>query len=366
MDSSSNNAWEAVAITFRPGDLLGKHLIMGALLGRGGTAEVYEAYDTRLHENVAVKFVNHQNGSEDARARLHREAQICLDIADPRLPCVHAMSELPSGAVYMVMEKVEGRTLDQLIHEGPMAVERAARLTMELLDVLHNVHEHGYVHRDVKPSNIIVEPTPEGGERVRLIDFGVSKPCSAAPDATAVTQVAITAVGEIVGTPAYMAPEQLTGRQVDARVDVHAAGIVLYELLSGCSLYAGSSFGEIVAAVLRDELPNIRAQRPLVPQALADIIATATSKDPETRFDSAAAMALAMFEVLESLRHDACTSALDGEGREHAKNGHRTERGTTSGIHPRAEHRLVRRIAAAHQDEEGALGRGGAAVPHVA
>ena len=94
MDSSATNAWEDVAITFKPGDLLGKHLIMGTLLGRGGTAAVYEAYDTRQHCPVAVKVVDGQNGTE-SRARLHREAQICLDIADPRLPRVHAMSELP-------------------------------------------------------------------------------------------------------------------------------------------------------------------------------------------------------------------------------------------------------------------------------
>jgi serine/threonine-protein kinase len=366
MDTSSTNAWEPSRLTFKPGDLLGKHLIVGSVLGRGGTAAVYEAYDTRLHTTVAVKVVDAQNGSPESRARLHREAQICLDIDDPRLPRVHSLAELPNGAVYMVMEKLEGHTLDHVIQQGPVALDRACRLTMELLDVLHNVHEHGYVHRDVKPSNIVVEPLPHGEERVRLIDFGVSKVSTTARDATAVTQVAITAVGEIVGTPAYMAPEQLMGKQVDARVDVHAAGIVLYELLSGTALYAGHSFGEIVAAVLRDELPNIRTVRPLVPQALADIIATATSKDVETRFDSAAAMRAALGEVLESLRHGQRHRATAGEGREHAKNGHRFERGTASGIHTRAQHGLVRRIALADQDEEGALGCGGAAVPHVA
>ena len=168
------------------------------------------------------------------------------------------------------METVEGSTLDHVTQQGPMAIDRACRLTMELLDVLHNVHEHGYVHRDVKPSNIILEPLPQGGERIRLIDFGVSKVFTRPRDATAVTQVAITAVGEIVGTPAYMAPEQLTGRNVDARADVHAAGIVLYELLNGtwlrCCAMSCPTFGRYVRWCLRrsptsSQLPRPRTRR---------------------------------------------------------------------------------------------------------
>jgi serine/threonine protein kinase len=363
MDSLST-AWEdAPALTFKPGDLLGKHLVMRGLLGRGGTATVYEAVDTRVGKKVAVKFVDCQRASSgEARARLHREAQICLDIDDPRLPRVHAMADLPNGAVYMVMEKVEGRTLDHVVHEGPLELERACQIAIDLLSVLHAVHTHGYVHRDVKPSNIILEPVSGGRERVRLIDFGVSKVAPDARDATA-----ITAVGEIVGTPAYMAPEQLTGKAVDLRVDVHAVGIVLHELLSGTQLYSGASFGEIVASVLRDELPSIRAVRPSVPQAIADIIATATSKDPNTRFDSAVAMQAALEEVLSALRdcpqtHELCS----GGGRENAKNSHRAQRGTTSGVHPRAQHSSLRRVAAAHQDEESSLGCRGTAVSNVA
>src|SRR5688572_10216206 len=177
MDSLPTAAWEdAPALTFKPGDLLGKHLVMRGLLGRGGTATVYEAVDTRLGKKVAVKVVDSAHASSgEARARLHREAQICLDIDDPRLPRVHAMADLPGGAVYMVMDKVEGRTLDQVIQQGPLEIERACEIAVDLLSVLHTVHMHGYVHRDVKPSNIILEPLSGGAERVRLIDFGVSK-----------------------------------------------------------------------------------------------------------------------------------------------------------------------------------------------
>jgi serine/threonine protein kinase len=302
MSTLVQESWGEPPRDLKPGARLGTEFVVTRVLGYGGTAVVYEARHTSLELDVAVKVCGIDTESPgESRARLLREARVYEHVRDPRLPRVYAVEQLEDGTAFMAMEKLEGVTLSSLLDQGPLSMERACRIGIELLDVLEEVHRHGVVHRDVKPANVILSPAGS----LFLIDFGV---CKAGP---LVGGAAITRNGEILGTPAYMAPEQLTAQPVDQRVDVHAAGLILFELLTGSSPYGHGSFGEIVAAVLRDEMPPVQSLRPDVPEAIASVVARATAKKPCGRFPSAAAMRDALAQALEASARD---EALEARG----------------------------------------------------
>jgi serine/threonine protein kinase len=296
MSTLVQDSWGEPPRDLKPGARLGAELVVTRVLGYGGTAVVYEARHTALELDVAVKVCGVDTEVPgESRARLLREARVYEHVRDPRLPRVYAVEQLEDGTAFMAMEKLEGITLSTLLDQGPLSIERACQITIELLDALGEVHRHGVVHRDVKPANVIL--TPAGS--LFLIDFGV---CKAGPE---VGGVAITRSGEILGTPAYMAPEQLTAGAVDHRVDIHAAGLILFELLTGESPYGHGSFGEIVAAVLRDEMPAVKALRPDVPDGIASVVTRATAKQPCGRFPTA----LAMRDALAAALHEDASGA---------------------------------------------------------
>jgi serine/threonine-protein kinase len=281
------------------GTRLGAHTIIRGVLGEGGTAVVYDAWHTELDRAVAVKML-HPNArvAREARARLIREARICESVRDPRVPRVFFIDELDDGTPYMVMEKIEGPTLQKLIESGPLPISTACTITAHLLEGLAAIHGRGVVHRDIKPANVILQPRDDGTVRIRLMDFGIGKQLvENAPDVTGITRQ-----GDIIGTPCYMPPEQLTGRGIDARADLYSAGVVLFEMLSGKLPFNASSVAEVVAAVLRDEIPNVRTLREEVPPALAEVIAKATAKDPKARYASAERMKLALVSAQRASR----------------------------------------------------------------
>lgn len=274
----------------QPGTVLGMHTIIRGVLGEGGTAVVYDAFHTELHKPVAVKMLHvHGRMVREARARLIREARICESVRDPRVPKVYFIDELEDGTPYMVMEKIEGPTLAKLIEGGPLPVSTACTIAAQLLEGLAAIHGKGVVHRDIKPSNIILQPREDGYVRVRLMDFGIGKITAYHPDVTGITRQ-----GDIIGTPCYMPPEQLMASSVDARVDLYAAGVVLYEMLTGKVPYAAQSIAEVVAAVLRDEMPKVRKVRPEVPTQIEEVVTRATLKDPTLRYASAERMKIAL------------------------------------------------------------------------
>ena len=278
------------------GARLGGHTVIRGVLGEGGTAVVYDAFHTGLNRAVAVKML-HVSGrrAREARARLLREARICETIQSWRVPKIYFLDELEDGTPYMVMEKVEGPTLSSLLESGPLPVKTACNIVEQLLEALAAIHAHGVVHRDIKPSNLILQPLPNGTVRLRLMDFGIGKIALQAPDITGITRQ-----GDIIGTPCYMAPEQLMGQSVDARLDLYAAGVVLFELLTGKTPYDASSIAEVVAAVLRDSIPSLRSIRPDVPAQLEEVVAKATSKDVSRRYASAERMKLALCAALRA------------------------------------------------------------------
>lgn len=278
------------------GSLLGTHTIIRGVLGEGGTAIVYDAYHTELAQPVAVKML-HLNGrvGREARARLIREARICESIHDARVPKIYFIDELDDGTPYMVMEKIEGPTLAKLIERGPLPISTACSITSQLLEGLAAIHARGVVHRDIKPSNVILQPCADGTVKVRLMDFGIGKITAQAPDVTGITRQ-----GDIIGTPCYMPPEQLTGTGVDARVDLYAVGVVLYEMLTGQLPFAASSIAEVVAAVLRDRMPGVREVRAEVPVAIEEVVMRATEKDAAQRFPSADRMRIALCSAMRA------------------------------------------------------------------
>ena len=278
------------------GTRLGAHVIIGSVLGEGGTAVVYDAFHTELRRNVAVKMLHlGSRVAREARARLIREARICESVQDPRVPKVYFIDELEDGTPYMVMEKIEGPTLAKLIESGPLPVSTACTIAAHLLEGLAAIHGRGVIHRDIKPSNIILQPREDGTVRVRLMDFGIGKITGLGPEITGITRQ-----GDIIGTPCYMPPEQLMARDVDARADLYATGIVLFEMLTGRVPYNAKSIAEVVAAVLRDELPCIRSLRPSLPVPIAEVVAKAGAKEKHLRYASAERMKLALVAAVRA------------------------------------------------------------------
>ncbi len=256
------------------------------LLGRGGMGEVYLARDTALERDVAIKFVSSQKLQDSAaRARLLREAQAAAGLDHPCICPVHEAGVTEDGRAYIVMPFIDGTTLADIIPLGPMPPREALNICSQVADALATAHRHGIVHRDLKPGNIMM--TTSG--RPRLLDFGIAQ-TSLVPhvvaEATTVTVGPATS-GGLVGTPAYMSPEQVQHRQVDGRSDLFALGVVLYECLTGARAFDGPTPYEAVANVLRVDPPPPSGRVPGLDGRHDALCARLMAKDPNDRFQSA-------------------------------------------------------------------------------
>lgn len=291
------------------GSYFGPYRIV-APLGAGGMGEVYRAHDPRLGRDVAVKLLPASMGdAPDAIERLKREARAVAALSHPGIVTVHDIGE-QDGQVYVVTEVLEGDTLRQRLARGPLPWRDAIDLAAAIARALAAAHGRGIVHRDLKPENVIVTTTGE----VKLLDFGVAKHLRPATDAShAGTTLDLTAPGAAVGTLAYMAPEQLEGRDVDHRADHFALGLVLYELVTGRHPFHGRTGPEVAAAILRDTPPPLSAVHPPVPAGLARVTARCLARDPAQRYAATADLALALDDVKAD--SDPGLSALAGDGR---------------------------------------------------
>ena len=274
-----------------PGASFGGYEVV-ARLGAGGMGEVWRARDPRLEREVALKVLPAERVAEEAaRARLLREARLAARLNHPHVCTIHEVGEA-EGQAYVAMELVPGQALSERLASGRMGVEEVARLGQQMADALAHAHDNGVVHRDFKSANVIV--TPEG--RAKVLDFGLAKPLAeTASEATTLTGAPLTAQGAVVGTLAYMAPEQLKGKPADARGDVWALGVVLYEMASGVRPFAGKTGYELSSAILHE------APRPLpadVPPPLAAVVERCLAKDPGQRYPRAGEVRSA----LETLR----------------------------------------------------------------
>jgi tetratricopeptide (TPR) repeat protein/tRNA A-37 threonylcarbamoyl transferase component Bud32 len=255
-----------------------------ARLGGGGMGVVYKARDRKLDRDVALKFLPQQwSHDEGAKQRFVREAQAASATHHPNICIVHDIGTADDGQLFIVMGYYDGPTLKQRLEAGPLAIDEALDVATQVADGLAKAHAQGVVHRDIKPGNLIL--TEDG---VRIVDFGL---------ATFVDALQLTTEGSTIGTAAYMSPEQVRGEEVDARTDVWALGVVLYEMLTGHVPFRGSYAEAIAYAIRHDPPPPIRAERPEVPEDVEQLVFRAMHKDPAIRFGSARELARALRQV---------------------------------------------------------------------
>ncbi len=266
----------------RPGMRFGPYEIV-SLLGAGGMGEVYQARDSRLNRLVALKFLQPDKVADpDRRRRFLSEAQAASALNHPGIITIFDIADA-DGTVFIVMELVRGQTLDELIAGRGIPVLDAIQYATEIADSLAAAHSAQIIHRDLKPANIMVA---EGG-RVKVLDFGLAK-LMEDPQAGPETAVMQTAAGAILGTAAYMSPEQAEGRHLDARSDIFSFGLVLYEMLSGRRAFERKTWVSTITAILRDEPPALATIKPETPAWLELNVIRCLRKDPAQRFQSMA------------------------------------------------------------------------------
>ena len=249
-------------------------------LGAGGMGEVYAARDTRLDRTVAIKVLP-RAFSEDVgrRARFEREAATIASLTHPHICTVFDVGQ-QDGAMFLVMEKLDGVTLAARLAQGPMSLTEATTCAVQVAEGLACAHRAGIVHRDLKPANVMLTKTG-----AKLLDFGLAKVTTGAAEHP--TATAITFQGEILGTLPYMAPEQLQGGDVDARADIFAFGAMLHEMITGQRAFAGASQASLIGAILHSEPAPLSQIVPGTPRALERIVSVCLAKDRDDRWSSA-------------------------------------------------------------------------------
>jgi eukaryotic-like serine/threonine-protein kinase len=283
------------------GTRLGPYEVVSPL-GAGGMGEVYRARDTRLDRDVAIKVLPESfAGDADRLRRFEQEARTVAALNHPNILGVHDIGQ-HLGSPYMVCEFLDGETLREKMQDGPMPQRRAIEYASQIAEGLAVAHDKGVVHRDLKPENVFV--TRDG--RVKVLDFGLAKLARiegglahGAEGATA-TVPAQTMPGMVLGTAGYMSPEQVRGKEVDARTDIFAFGAILYEMLSGQRAFKGESSIETMNAILKDDPPELQTEKLKVSPALERIVRHCLEKNPEARFRSAHDVAFALENVSQS------------------------------------------------------------------
>ena len=268
-----------------PGTRLGPYEIV-APAGAGGMGEVYRARDTRLDRTVAIKVLPEHLSAPQARQRFEREARAISALSHPHICTLHDVGS-HEGADYLVMEYLDGESLADRLRRGAMPTESLLRCATEIADALDRAHRSGIVHRDLKPGNVML--TKAGS---KLLDFGLARcalPLTASGQLTHSPTLTrpLTAEGSIVGTFQYMAPEQLEGKEADARSDIFSFGAVVYEMATRRRAFEASSQASLIAAILKEEPAPIDRFAPLVPPVLQRLVTQCLAKDPDERWQSA-------------------------------------------------------------------------------
>ena len=241
-------------MSLQPGTSLGPYAVT-AKIGEGGMGEVYQARDTKLDRDVALKVLPEAfTADPDRLARFEREAKVLASLNHPNIGSIYGLEEA-EGIRALVLELVEGPTLADRITQGPIPIDEALPIAKQIAEALEAAHEQGVIHRDLKPANIKVKPDGT----VKVLDFGLAKafqpdPASGDASQSPTLTAAATQAGVIMGTAAYMAPEQAKGKVVDKRADVWAFGAVVYEMLTGTRAFVGDDVSDTLAAVLRAEV----------------------------------------------------------------------------------------------------------------
>ena len=267
-----------------PGDKV-KHYEILDQIGKGGMGEVYLAQDTSLDRKVAVKFLPEEMQKDaSARVRLLREAKAAASLDHPFICKIYEAGE-HEGKVFIIMEYVEGKDLRSNLEEETLPLRDSLQIALEIAEALDDAHEKGIVHRDLKPANIMI--TPKG--HVKVMDFGLAKYFLTEGEgdiSKTLTQTSITERGAVVGTLAYMSPEQARGEAVDARSDIFSLGIILYEMTTGRHPFSKASPLETLTSILRDATPAVNIKPKMMNPVLSPILRKALAKEPENRYQN--------------------------------------------------------------------------------
>ena len=285
---------------------LGRYTIE-RILGKGAMGVVYEGLDPKLNRRVAVKTIRKADldadTAEEYSRRFSREARAVARLNHPHIVQVYDFAE-DGDIAYLVMEFIEGKELKQSFDAGErFGIKEAVRIMCELLDALQFAHDAGIIHRDVKPANIMLDSQA----RTKLTDFGVAR-----VEGLHRTNAERTQAGTMVGTPAYMSPEQITGGSIDQRTDVFSAGIILYQFLTGEKPFTGGGAWTIAKKIIRENPPLPSSVNNTVPPQFDAVVSKALSKNPDTRYPSARDFAAALKHALES-HVDADTTIVDSQ-----------------------------------------------------
>jgi len=289
------------------GTTLGPYKII-APLGAGGMGEVYRAHDSRLGRDVAIKVLpQHLSDNAEVRARFEREAKTISSLNHPNICTLHDVGR-EGSTDYLVMELIEGETLSARLSRGAVPVAEAIRIGAQVAEALDRAHRAGVVHRDLKPGNVMLTKTG-----AKLMDFGLARgsvgmagPVSgsgatmAALTASPTMATPLTAAGSIVGTFQYMSPEQLEGKEADARSDLWALGCVLYEMVTGKRAFDGNSQASLIGAIMTSDPPAVSAVSPMSPPALERLIQQCLAKDPDDRWQTASDLRRQLLWIAES------------------------------------------------------------------
>ncbi len=294
-----------------PGMRLGSYEIV-ALLGAGGMGEVYRAKDRRLARTVAIKVLPaHLSVDPQRRQRFEREARAVSSLNHPHICTLHDIGQ-QDGVDFLVMEYLEGETLAERLSKGPLPLDQVLRYAIETADALDKAHRQGIIHRDLKPGNIML--TKSGA---KLLDFGLAKmmkdPLPTALSELATEPGALTSEGSIIGTIAYMAPEQLEGKEADARSDLFGFGALVYEMATGRRAFEGKSQASVIAAILSSEPVPITQLQPAAPPLLGRVVRVCLAKNPDERWQSAHDIKL----QLEGIQEGVVEWVSAGQGSRH-------------------------------------------------
>ena len=310
---------------------MGPYVIVGPL-GAGGMGEVYRAHDNRLGRDVAIKILPAALASDpDARARFRREAKAISMLIHPHICTIHDIGELPLGestVPYIVMEYLEGETLEERLRRGMLPIDEAVHLAMEIVDALDKAHRNHIVHRDLKPANIMI--TRSGA---RLFDFGLAKLFTTSAhehdvvdtaarekptdniSAESTAEKSLTAEGRIVGTVDYLSPEQVRGVAPDPRADIFAFGICLYRMLTGRKPFEADSRAGVIAAILERDPPPLSHYRPGIPRSLDWLVTNCLAKDRDERVQTAHDVLLELKRISEELREPETLPRIQNKSR---------------------------------------------------
>lgn len=281
------------------GSTVADKYVVESRLASGGMGVIYEARQEPLDREVALKVLSLRHGEvdEDFERRFYLEAATCAKLNHPNIVVIHdygRLSPAQGGACFMVMELIDGRTITKaVVQDGPFEPLRALRVARDIAQALRTAHRRGVIHRDLKPSNVMLEHTPEG-ERVKVLDFGLVKVLRD-------EQEQITQEGEFLGSPKYMAPEQIDHSEVDARADLYSLGVVLYVMLSGHAPFEHREPMRNLLAHVHDEVPPLSTHGVEVTEAISALVMKCLEKNPDDRFQSAEEFIVALAQAYSEL-----------------------------------------------------------------